>query len=153
MWQRLRKENGQALVEFTLMFPIFIGIIIALAMFSILFYSYLTMQLAVREATVYAVEHPKDMVDTVRTIACNSSFALNKNDLTIQVEPPDTTAVSCSNPNQGTNAPNTWVSGGTIAVTAVYNVPLPATNIPVPGGGTLRFGPIPITAKSKLTIE
>lgn len=148
-----KRETGQATVEFTLMFPIFIGILLGIAVFSILFYSYVTMQLAVREAASAVVHNPKKSVDEIRTIACNSGFALIRSSILVQVEPPDTTAVSCSNPNTGTGAPATWVSGGSVAVTAFYNVPIPTANIPLPGGNAIRFGPIPIKAQSRMTIE
>lgn len=148
-----KKETGQATVEFTLIFPVFIGILLGIAVFSILFYSYVTMQLAVREAASAVVHNPKKSVDEIRTIACNSGFALIRSSILVQVEPPDTTAVSCSNPNTGTGAPATWVSGGSVAVTAFYNVPIPTAKIPLPGGNTIRFGPIPIKAQSRMTIE
>lgn len=150
---RIQKRKGQSLVEFTLMFPIFLAVVIGLAAFSILFYSYVTMHFAVREATSAAVRNPRQSVDAVRTVACNSAFALTRNTLTVQVEPPDTTAIPCSNPNTGTAAPATWVPGGPIAVRLTYSVPIPSATIPVLGGGNVRFGPIPLTAQSRMTIE
>ncbi len=148
-----QKATGQATVEFTLMFPIFIGILLGMAVFSILFYSYVTMQLAVREATSAIVHNPQKSVDEIRTIACNSGFALIRNSISVQVEPPDTTAISCANPNTGTAAPATWIPGGSVAVSAFYHVPIPTANIPLPGGNAIRFGPIPIKAQSRMTIE
>jgi Flp pilus assembly protein TadG len=153
MFKKNRKQSGQALVEFTLMFPIFLAVVLGLATFSILFYSYVTMQLAVREAASAAVHNPKQSVDAIRTVACDSSFSLIKSSLLVQVEPPDTTAVSCSNPNTGTSAPATWVPGGSIAVKLSYSVPMPSATISLPGGALVRFGPIPITAQSRMTIE
>lgn len=134
-----KKETGQALVEFVLMFPIFLGVLIGLVAFSMLFYSYITMQLAVREGTSAIVHDPKHQtVANIQTVVRSNSFALDPNQLSILVEPSNIAA---------------WVTGAQVSVVAVYTVPMPAVNIPLIGGGAIRLGPIPITASSVMTIE
>ncbi len=135
----LQHKKGQALVEFTLMFPIFLGVLIGLVAFSLMFYSFVTMQLAVREGTSAIVHYPKQNTSaSIETIVRSKSFSLNPSALTILVEPAD---------------PANWLSGVSVSVTAVYYVPIPNVNIPLIGGGAIRFGPVPVKAVSVMTIE
>jgi Flp pilus assembly protein TadG len=142
-----RNEKGQALVEFTLMFPIFLAVFIGLMAISIVFYSYVTTQLAVREGTNAIVHDPggttilKDPagpVAAVQKIVRANSFAFDSSALSILVEPSD---------------PSLWLTGVQVSVSAVYYVPLPTVNMYLPGGANLRLGPIPIKAVSIMTIE
>jgi len=147
---RPQNEKGQALVEFTLMFPIFIAVFIGLAAVSLIFYSYVTTQLAVREGTnaiisdpggFTTLKDPNGQIVAVKKIVRANSFALDPNGLSdsnILVEPSD---------------PNLWVSGVSVSVSATYYVPLPTVNMYLPGNAVLRLGPIPIKAVSVMTIE
>ncbi len=132
-------ERGQALVEFAYTLPIFLGLLIGLAAMSILFYSFVTTQLAVREGTSAIVHDPKHQtVTAIQTLVRSKSFALDASQLSVLVEPTDATA---------------WLSGVQVSVTAVYYVPIPTATIPLIGGSAIRFGPIPIKAQSVMTIE
>jgi hypothetical protein len=150
-----RKEKGQALVEFSLIFPVFLGIIVGIMAFAMLFYSYVTMQLAVREGARALVGDPKTQtVQTITDLVKLKSFSLNPSALTVVVQPPKcggaygTPCSSCP-----ANSSCDWFRDLTVSVSATYYVPLPSVTIPVPGGSDIRFGPIPITAISNMTIE
>jgi Flp pilus assembly protein TadG len=137
-FQHRKRERGQALVEFAFVFPIFLGVLIGLMSFAILFYSYVTIQLAVREGTSAIVHDPKHQtVANIQSLVSSQSFSLNTSQLTVLVSPPAAQ----------------WVSGAQVSVSAAYYVPLPTVNVPVLGNGTIRFGTIQISAQSVMTIE
>lgn len=161
MFSRKKTEQGQSLVEFAFVFPIFLGVLIGLLSFAILFFSYVTLHLAVREGASAIVHCPSLNCDTPRlnsgskltsiadvcTLVRQKSFSLSGNSgtgcsvqggLTILVEPSSTAQ---------------WVTGVQVSVSAVYFVPLPSVNIPMQGNSTLRLGTIQIQAQSVMTIE
>jgi Flp pilus assembly protein TadG len=132
-------QSGQALVEFTLMFPIFLAVLIGLVGFSLLFYSYATLQLAVREGTSAIVHDPRNQTTTsIQNLVRSRSFALDPSQLSILVEPTDSSQ---------------WISGVQVSVSAVYYVPLPTVSVPMGGRAVFLLGPIPIKAVSIMTIE
>lgn len=150
---RFRKtEPGQSLIEFAFAFPIFLGVLIGLMSFALLFYSYVTLQLAVREGANAIVHCPSLNCDTprlnngnkltsisdIQTYVKEKSFSLNIGQINVLIEP--------SNTSQ-------WVTGTQVSVSAAYNVPLPTVSIPMQGNGTLRLGTIQIQAQSVMTIE
>lgn len=146
-----KRAHGQSLVEFAFMFPIFLGVLVGLMAFSILFYSYVTLQLAVREGAGVIVRCPSLNCDTprlnngnpirtiedVRTYIREKSFALNIGQMNILIEP---------------SSQSQWVVGVQVSVSATYNVPLPQVAIPMQNS-TLRLGTIQIYAQSVMTIE
>lgn len=144
--RNLQKEKGQSTVEFALIFPVVLAVIVGIMAVSLLFYSYVTMQLAVREGTSKAVHDPRNQtVTTITNLVRANSFSLNTDTSNLLV-------VITINGLDATDK-SLWVSGNAITVNAVYYVPLPSVKIPVPGGGTVGFGPIPIQATSKMTFE
>jgi Flp pilus assembly protein TadG len=140
-FQHRKRERGQALVEFAFVFPIFLGVLIGLMSFAILFYSYVTIQLAVREGASAIVHDPKHQyingTGGIKELVISKSFSLNTSQLTVVVNPTETQ----------------WVSGAQVTVLAAYYVPLPTVNVPVLGNGTIRLGTIQISAQSVMTIE
>jgi Flp pilus assembly protein TadG len=161
MFKRKKTERGQSLVEFAFVFPIFLGVLIGLMVFAILFYSYVTLHLAVREGASAIVHCPSLNCDTptlndgstklrnienICTLVRQKSFSLGgtsgtgcsaQGGLTILVEPTNTAQ---------------WVTGAQVSVSAVYLVPLPTVTIPLQGSA-MRFGTIQIQAQSVMTIE
>jgi Flp pilus assembly protein TadG len=145
-------ERGQSLVEFAFAFPIFLAILIGLMTFAILFYSYVTLHLAVREGASAIVHCPTLNCDTprlnnnnkltsvedVRTLIREKSFSLDLSQLNIVIEPTPTSL---------------WVTGAQVSVSAAYRVPLPTVSIPMLGNSTFRLGAIQIQAQSVMTIE
>lgn len=151
MFRFRQRAQGQSLVEFAFMFPIFLGVLIGLMAFAILFYSYVTLNLAVREGAGVIVRcpslncdtprlnngNPIRTIDDVRTYIREKSFALNIGQLNILIEP---------------SSQSQWVVGVQVSVSASYNVPLPQVSIPMQNS-TLRLGTIQIYAQSVMTIE
>jgi Flp pilus assembly protein TadG len=154
-----KKQKGQASVEFAFIFPIFLGVFIGLVFFSLLFYSYVTLQLAVRQGSSLLVHNPQDTIYTIRSTVCNSAFAFAPAQLTVYVEPPDTnltcsaTSCMCSTLNATEGAYQGWQSGVSLAVTGYYTVPLPRVSIPTTSGSVVILGPIQISAKSVVTFD
>ena len=144
---RHRNEKGQALVEFTLMFPIFLAVFIGLMGVSLIFYSYITLQLAVREGTNAIVHDPQGQtIQSITNLVKAKTFSFNPNAITVVIYPDDTTVADTA-PQPG------WTVDRPISIQATYTVPFPTVNMALPGGATLRLGPIPISATSKMTIE
>jgi Flp pilus assembly protein TadG len=151
-----KRQGGQSTVEFALIFPIFLATFIGLASFSLLFYSYVTLQLAVRQGTSMLVHNPSNSIYSIRREVCNSGFAFAPGQMSVKVEPPDTagtTASSCSSLNTSEGAYAGWQSGISVAVTGFYTIPLPRVAIPINGSDVVIFGPIPIQAVSIMTFD
>ncbi len=129
---RLRRtcgsQAGQSATEFALTFPVVVLVLSGIAGFALLFYAYLTMQLAVRQGTNSIVHNPYQTVADVQSTVKNSMVTLDPTNVSIDVEPSD---------------PSLWVSGMHVSVSAYYTVTLP-TNPP---------GPIRFQAQSVMTIE
>lgn len=137
--RRLGNEAGQSLIEFTLTVPLFLGLLLGLAMMSMIFYSYLTVTLASREGASALVHNPQQTVAQIEDSVRATSISLDRNALTIAVEPSD---------------PTLWLSGVKISVTATYVVPVPRISIPdFRGNQIIIFGPLPVKASSNMTVD
>ena len=123
-----RNQAGQSAAEFALTFPVLVLVLTGLAGFALLFYAYLTMQLAVREGTNSIVHNPSQTVAKVQTTVKGAMVTLNPTDVSIDVEPSD---------------PSLWVSGVRVSVTAYYII-----SVPINPPGPIRF-----QAQSVMTIE
>jgi Flp pilus assembly protein TadG len=123
-----RRRRGQSLVEFALILPILLMVMFAVVGFAVLFYSYLTMNLAVREGASSIVHNPKQTVSAVQATVLDSMATLDRSQVQIDVQPSD---------------PRQWLSGVTIAVTGFYTVSTPVA----------ASGPIHFQAQSVMTIE
>ena len=144
-----KKESGQSLVEFTFMLPILLAVLIGVAVFAMLFYSYLTLQLAAREGTNAIIDDPtKQTGPLIVTLVRARVFSMDPNQVNVVVVP-------WWDPNDADPQKriNPWARGVRVSVTATYTVPLPRLSIPMFGGGTVRFGPIPIQAVSMMTVN
>jgi Flp pilus assembly protein TadG len=151
-----KKQKGQATVEFAFIFPIFIGVFVGLVFFALLFYSYVTLQLAVREGASELVHHPLDTTYAIRRMVCDSGFSLAPAKLSVKVEPPDTAgtaAVLCSGLNTSEGVYAGWQTGVSVSVTGYYTVPLPNVAIPTVSGSLLILGPMTISAQSIMTFD
>jgi len=144
-----KKGSGQALVEFTFMLPILLAVLIGVAAFAMLFYSYLTLQLAVREGTNAILDDPdKQTGPQIVTLVRSRTFTMVQSQVNVVVVP-------WWDPNDANpqNRIDPWARGVRVSVTATYTVPLPSLSIPMFGGGNVRFGPIPIQAESIMTVN
>ncbi len=152
---------GQSTLEFALVFPVFLGAFIGLVFFAMLFYSYVTLQLGVRQGASTLVHHPEYTIYAIRSAVCNSGFAFAPGQMYVKVEPPDLAsapAVACSSlgtTDTPTNDPmyNGWQTGIAVGVTAYYTVPLPNVSIPIGATTVVIFKPIQIQAVSIMTFD
>ena len=106
-----RRQDGQALVEFAIVTPVLLLLILGIVQFGILFNNYITLTDAVRAGARQAavsrtLPNPTQVtVDRVR----RSAAGLDGSKLTVTVQPYD--------PVTGTT---TWAQGGDVTVTARY---------------------------------
>jgi Flp pilus assembly protein TadG len=137
-----KKEKGQSLVEFALMLPILLAVIIGLTYICVLFFSYLTLQSAVREGAYTIITDGKNQTDaTIQALVASKSFALSNVTVVTTPSQPTTSGTAWSTPRIR------------ITVEAWFTVPFPTVAIPLPGNATARVGPIRIYAKSNMTTE
>jgi Flp pilus assembly protein TadG len=122
------QERGQALIEFAMTLPILLMVLFSVAGFALLFYSYVTMQLAVREGTNAIVHNPRQTVSQIQDTVRSYLVTLDPSQLTVVVEPSDPTA---------------WASGVQVSVSGYYTV-----NLPVQALGAIQF-----STTSVMTIE
>jgi hypothetical protein len=139
-----RKDSGQALVEFAFVFPILIGVLIGVIYVSIIFFSYLTVQLAVREGASAIVHNPTYWSQT--SLSCDIDCYIRSRCFTLETDA-SRFLITVTPPK------DQWAMNIPVYVQAVYYIPLPQITIPFPGGGQLRLGEIPIKASSQMTID
>jgi hypothetical protein len=153
---------GQSTVEFGLIFPVFLAAFLGLVMFSVIFFSFVTLQLAVREGASYLAHNPDATIYSVRQAVCGAGFAFSPATMYVRVEPPDSASYSgdeCSAlPGISQTAPNEiaysgWQSGISFSVTGIYTVGLPTIKIPISGSSIVVLGPIKLTATSVMTFD
>jgi hypothetical protein len=138
------KDNGQALVEFAFVFPILIAVLIGVIYVSIVFYSFLTVQLAVREGASAIVHNPTYWAQ--EGLGCDINCYIRSRCFAL-VTDPSKFLITITPPK------NQWAMNIPVYVQAIYYIPLPNITIPFPGGGKFQFGEIPIKASSQMTID
>ena len=67
-WKKYKREDGQAMVEFALILPIFLLILCGIIDFGWLFYNQLSLNNACREGARYAVVNTAENADTLAII-------------------------------------------------------------------------------------
>lgn len=139
---RMPSESGQSMIEFALTFPLFLGVLIGLVGLAVLFYSYVTLQLAAREGASAIIHNTQLTPQQVQDIVRSMSISLDPSALNVQVEP-DTGDLNRDR-----------IPGTRVTVTVSYTVPLPSVSIPNFSGSSFRIlGPLTISAVSNMTIE
>jgi len=123
-----RSVHGQALVEFALTFPIILMVLLFVVGFALVFYSYVTLQMAVREGTNSIVHNPRQTTAAVETTVRGYVVTLDQSQLTVLVEPA---------------SPSSWGPGAQVSVSGLYNVVLPVS----------ALGTFQLRAVSVMTIE
>jgi hypothetical protein len=127
------------MVEFALILPFLLVIIIGIMGFTLLFFSYVTMQNAVREGTSAIVHKTQQItVAEVRQIVISATVTLDRDSMHIDISP---------------NDPSAWNSGVRVSVSGYYTVPLPTITIPTLNGSIEVIRPFQIHADSIMTIE
>jgi Flp pilus assembly protein TadG len=116
---RLRRENGQALVEFTLLIPVLLFVLLAIAQFGDLYNHYVTITDATRAGARMAVvsRAVADPSGTAIQAVRDSAHQLDQTKLTVTVTP----------------APP-WTSGQQITVSASYPYALDLAGLVVKSG-------------------
>ena len=125
LMRKRRDQEGQALVEFALVLPFLLMIVIGIIQFGILFNNYLTLTDAVRAGARQAAVLRTDPAPEAKAEARvrQSADRLDQNALEVEVEPYD--------PLTGTP---TWAQGGDVSVTATYPFSINILGITVMSG-------------------
>jgi Flp pilus assembly protein TadG len=128
----VRRQEGQAMVEFAMVLPLLLLLIMGIIQFGIVFSHYVTLTDAVRAGARQAAVSRSlpDPVATTQARVKQSAAGLKESDLVITVTPYD--------PSDGTA---TWVQGGDVTVEATYPYELSLFGVVVKAG----------TLKSKTT--
>ncbi|MBI3977862.1 MAG: pilus assembly protein [Chloroflexi bacterium] len=90
-----RKQHGQAMVEFALVFPVFILMLFGVLDFGRMAFAYNTVAHASRQASRLAMVQPSATA-TIRQTAQSAAIGLDPAQLTVSVTYPDGTTVSGS---------------------------------------------------------
>jgi Flp pilus assembly protein TadG len=116
---RIRRENGQALVEFTLLIPVLLFVVLAIAKFGDLYNHYVTITDATRAGARMAVVSRTASDPSAAAIQAvrDSAHTLDQAQLTVTITP--------SPP---------WTSGQQITVTASYPYSLDLAGLVVRSG-------------------
>lgn len=137
--RKLKQPAGQTMVEFALILPFLLIVIVGIMGFSLLFFSYVTMQNAVREGATAVVHNTRSItVAEVKQLVISYTVTLDRDAILVVVSPNDATA---------------WNSGVRISVSAYYTVPLPTIVIPTLNGPFEVIRPFKVSADSIMTIE
>lgn len=123
-----QQPRGQATIEFALVIPILLAILYFVTAFSVVFYAYVTMQMAVREGTNAVVHNPRQTVSQIQNTVRSYVVTLDQGQLNVIVEPAD---------------PSLWLPGVQVSVSGIYTVNLPIQ----------ALGPIQFKTTSVMTIE
>lgn len=141
-------ETGQQMVEFALTFTIFCALLMALALFGVVFFSYASLTHAAREGSRHLMAHPLLPADPVAFetadeeaiyVVTSSLPLLNWRDMTIQIMPD----------------PEFRVPGGYVAVQIEYTMQLLDMNIPLVGGSSSihLLGPVTLRTMSRRSLD
>lgn len=126
--RRLRKrQDGQALVEFAIVTPLLLMLVLGIIQFGIVFHDWITLTDATRAGARQAAVSRTliDPVGITETRVRKSAAGLDSSKLAVTVVPYDPLG-----PPNNTN----WVQGGEVTVTATYPYSVNLLGIVVKGG-------------------
>jgi len=140
-----RRERGQSMVEFALVVPIFLVIVLGIVDFGMALRAYVTIENAAREGARYGVvdcDSTADVTEIKNKVVDMSGGLLEAADVAV-----DADSVSSGNQNCTSSLP---AAGGTITVTAThtYNMITPLGNLV-----TSLSGPITLSASTTMRTE
>ena len=120
-----RRQDGQAHVEFAIVTPLLLMLVIGIVQFGIVFHDWITLTDATRAGARQAAVSRTltDPVGITETRVRKSAAGLDSTKLAVTVIPYD--------PSNGTN---TWAQGGEVTVTATYPYSVNLLGIVVKGG-------------------
>jgi len=125
-----KKEEGQALVEFALVLPILLILLLGIFEFGNIFFSYLVIQNASRDAARYGTVAATDL--EMEQVIMRKTDVLKEDNITVTITPVESARTR----------------GNEINVLIDYDVPLLA-----PLWNNFLPNPFPITAKTVMRIE
>jgi Flp pilus assembly protein TadG len=106
-----RKSRGQSVVEFALVMPVFMLLLLVAVDFGRLFFSYVQISNATREGAAYAAAAPTDLVGIRSAVARerNSQSQRGENSLTVTAScfTPGGATIACASANGGSGPGNT----------------------------------------------
>jgi Flp pilus assembly protein TadG len=111
MKRRIKRQEGQALVEFAIVIPVLLLIVLGIMQFGILFNNYITLTDAVRTGARQAAVSRTDPDPEQKTKDRVKQAAGHINDASLEI------TVTPYDPVKGTN---TWAAGGDVTVKATY---------------------------------
>jgi Flp pilus assembly protein TadG len=118
LWHRLRRENGQSLVEFAIVLPVLLMLITGILQFGLLFHQYITLTDAVRAgARVLALDRGlNDPCDpaVAQTVNSAAGISLSPSQVTTTLRSPDT----CGSGSYPSRTGGNEVQGDQASVTA-----------------------------------
>lgn len=126
----LRNQKGQSLVEFSIILPLLLLIIMGIVEFGMMLNSYLTLNNAARDGARYGVIGNSNA--QIQSMITSSSPSLNSADLTITITPAD----------------GSRISGNTLTVNLTYNYKL---TVPIISG--LLGNSVQLKAQTTMRIE
>ncbi|HYK94736.1 MAG TPA: PKD domain-containing protein [Candidatus Dormibacteraeota bacterium] len=126
--RRARKSRGQSLVEFALITPVFMLLLLGAVDFGRMFFSYIQIRSAAGQGAMYAAVNPTDSAGITSKVQqeTNAQKQRGENTLTVGTTCNDVsgTAMSCANASGGAGAGNTV----TVTVTEPFNFFTPLIN-------------------------
>lgn len=127
---RREKQLGQAMVEFALVSVLFVTLVVAIADFARLYFTYSAMNNAAREGTRYGVVNPND-TDGIRNRATSLLITFAENP-TVDISFPD-----------GTRTVGARVRVAIAADFAMLVVPIPPMRINADSTMRIEYVPVP----------
>ena len=125
MKRRIKRQEGQALVEFAIVIPLLLLIVLGIMQFGILFNNYLTLTDAVRAGARQAAVSRTDVDPEQKTKDRVKQAAGHINDASLEI------TVDPYDPAKDTH---TWAAGGDVTVKATYPFTLSMLGLVVMSG-------------------
>ena len=126
----LKNEKGQAMVEFALILPVLLLLVMGIAEFGMMFNSYLSVQNATREGARIGIVGASN--EEIEERILNTSPSLKKERITITIDPGN----------------DTRISGETLKVLVEYNYQMAVPFISILFGGNVN-----LSGESSMRIE
>lgn len=126
----IKNQNGQALVEFAVILPILILLVMGIVQFGLLINSYLTLENAAREGARAGILGSSDT--EIQQVITATSPNLNNKNLTINITPSESARIS----------------GGTLTVKLTYNY-----NLTIPIISSIFNNTVVLNTQTSMRIE
>ena len=95
MWKRLSKQRGSELLEYALVLPVLMVLVLGIMDFGLIFFSYETLESAVREGARVGVIDPTDLPNIASAVR-GQTIGLDQSDLNVAVTFPGSNLIEVS---------------------------------------------------------